>query len=304
MRGCAVVVPRGGEAASLVVAHTDDGTAAAWELDTGERTGFAIGGAVDWARGAAAGPDGAWVLVPADLTALRRWNPVTGTVLGTLTADAEIAGFALDPTGSWAVAACRDGTLARWDVATGHPLPPLAIPSASSVSSGPPGVPGPPGPRGAADACAVSPDGRWVAAGGEDRTVRLWAAATGRLHRELAGHTDSVFGVVFSPDGELLVSAAADHTVRVWQVDDGASVVTLTGHQHTVRSGRFSPDGAWLATAGGDGALLIWDATTWTCAAVMRFDGGARDCAWLPPELGGGIILACSAGLYRYDLDT
>ncbi|WP_261574251.1 NB-ARC domain-containing protein [Frankia gtarii] len=262
---------------------------AVWELDTGERTGVAIGGAADRVRGAATGPDGAWVLVPADLTTLRRWNPVTGAVLGTLTADAEIVGFALDPTGSWAVAACRDGTLPRWDATTGRPLPPLATSSAA---------------RSAVDACSVSPDGRWVAAGGKGRTVQLWQAATGRLHRELAGHTDTILGVAFSPDGGLLASAAADHTVRIWQVDDGAPVATLTGHLHTVRSARFSPDGAWLATAGGDGALLVWDATIWTCAAVMRFDGGARDCAWLPPELGGGIILACSAGLHRYDLDT
>ncbi|WP_255355875.1 WD40 repeat domain-containing protein [Frankia sp. CpI1-P] len=296
MRGCAVVAPRGGESASLVVAYTDDGTAV-WDLDTGERTGVAIGGVADRVRGAEAGPDGAWVLVPADLTALRRWDPVTGAVLGTLTADAEITGFALDPTGSWAVAACRDGTLPRWDVMTGHPLPPLAAPPA------PTDVSGPPVPRGAVEACAVSPDGRWVAAGGEGRTVRLWEVATGRLRRELAGHTDGVLGVAFSPDGGLLASAAADHTVRVWLVGDGASVATLTGHQHTVRSARFSPDGAWLATAGGDGALLVWDTTSWTCAAVMRFDGGARDCVWLPPELGGGIILACSAGLHRYDLD-
>ncbi|MCM3922054.1 NB-ARC domain-containing protein [Frankia sp. AiPs1] len=286
MRGCVVVASHERGVAPRVVAYSDHGTAAAWDLATGELTGTAVAGTVEMARGVEASPDGAWVLVPETLTALRRWDPVTGAVGGTLTADAEISSFALDPTGTWAVATCMDGTLRRWDVASGLLMP------------------GPPASRGSAEACAVSPDGRWIAVGGEDRSVRLWEAATDRLHRELAGHTGTILGVAFSPDGRLLASAAADHTVRVWPVDHDTSVVTLTGHLHTVRCARFSPDGAWLATAGGDGALLVWDATTWTCAAVMRFDGGARDCVWLPPGLGGGLILACSAGLYRYDLDT
>src|SRR5262249_8124067 len=58
---------------------------------------------------------------------------------------------------------------------------------------------------------ARSPDGRWMAAGLVDRTIRLWSVQTGQVANVLRGHTALVLDVAFSPDGSQLASAAYDN---------------------------------------------------------------------------------------------
>ena len=106
-------------------------------------------------------------------------------------------------------------------------------------------------------AIAMSQDGRWLASGSHDRTIKLWSLPSGDLVHRWTGHKNSITDVAFSPDGRFVAAASADKTVSLWSVDQTNQTASLTGHRQSVRTVRFSPDGRLLITAS-DKELKTW----------------------------------------------
>ena len=75
---------------------------------------------------------------------------------------------------------------------------------------------------------AFCPDGKHIASGSADKTIRMWDAEMGKLvGGPLRGHTSLVRSVALSPDGKHTALGSADKTVRVWDADATEIVATL-----------------------------------------------------------------------------
>jgi WD40 repeat protein len=114
---------------------------------------------------------------------------------------------------------------------------------------------------GAVCSVSFSPDGKRVASGSDDGTVRVWDLATGQAV-VLKGHKHVVSQVCFSPDGKRLASASWDKTVRIWDLATSRAVMVWTGWG-PARSVSFSPVGNRLAIGGfSTPPLVVWDLAT------------------------------------------
>jgi glucose repression regulatory protein TUP1 len=118
---------------------------------------------------------------------------------------------------------------------------------------------------------AVSPDGKFLAAGSLDRAVRVWDTDKGTLVEHLEGHKDSVYSVAFSPNGSELLSGSLDKTIKLWELNGPRTMTapgpplagickrTFVGHKDSVLSVALSPDGKWVVSGSKDRGVQFWN---------------------------------------------
>jgi WD40 repeat protein len=135
---------------------------------------------------------------------------------------------------------------------------------------------------------AVLGDGR-VVSGSDDKTLRVWNAATGECERTLDGHTDRVKSLAVLGDGRV-VSGSDDDTLRVWNAATGECERTLEGHTYIVTSLAVLGDGR-VVSGSGDKTLRVWNAATGECERTLE---GHTDWISSSVVLGDGRVVSGS----------
>ena len=104
---------------------------------------------------------------------------------------------------------------------------------------------------------AFSRDGKMLASGGTDNTIRIWDVEARRELRTMAGHTASVESMDFSPDGRLLASASDDGSTFLWDTKTGEHLLTLISLDDGAEWMVVTPQGLF------DGTPVSWNQILW-----------------------------------------
>ncbi len=109
----------------------------------------------------------------------------------------------------------------------------------------------------------LSDDGKLLATGGLDETVKVWDAETGRPRRPISGNEGALNCLAFHPEGNLLAGASSrlfvdDMGIHLWDLTTGREVRKLTGFQSNVQALRFDPKGRHLITGCENGEVRLF----------------------------------------------
>ncbi|MEQ9411306.1 MAG: protein kinase [Fuerstiella sp.] len=116
--------------------------------------------------------------------------------------------------------------------------------------------------------CSLRPDGRFLAVGSADHTVRLWDLRSRISRRVLSGHRDEVNKVRYSADASLIATASDDGTARIYDAETGALVGRVETHAAPVHGLDFIGGNHHVVTGGYDGLLCVSSSAGERLAAI------------------------------------
>ena len=177
---------------------------------------------------------------------IRLWEVSSGRCIRVFKGHTDhVESVCLSADGRWAMSGSIDGTFRFWRVSSGRCIRSFET-------------------KGHVYSLSFSRNGRWalVAEGSE---VSMWDIAKGQRLRTFAGHTGTVFSVVFSADDKRVLSGSSDQTLCLWEISTGRCIRVFKGHIDAVMSVSISSSGRWVLSGSNDTTLRLWDTSTGRC---------------------------------------
>ena len=281
-----------------------DGVLRLWELPRGE-----LLAAVQVHNGplyaVALSADGRLVATGSWDGTVRLFEAPGGQLLATLQGHTGVIwGVALSADGHLLASGSFDGTISVWEApfSDGDALErwarrsPAGEQSAHATTADVQPLMALNGHAGGVRCIALTSEGRLLASGGYDETVRVWDVPRAQLLTAFPGHTGGVRGVALSAHGEVVASGSFDGTIRVWDAPvaerdaadwsmgrasasgrhlavpshPGRLTATLQGHAGVIWGLALNAEGHLLASGGYDGNIRLWEAPSGQQLATLQ----------------------------------
>lgn len=139
-------------------------------------------------------------------------------------------------------------------------------------------------------------EGRRLASGSRDRTIKIWSLR-GKLERTLDAHVKGVDVLCFSADDEL-ISGGGDGSVTVWSWPKGVARLEIEAHEGPVYTLGVSRDGRLIATGGADETIGLWSSEDGEL--VHRLEVGPRGMAFVFTSDGEHLVTGAHGDTLRF----
>jgi WD40 repeat protein len=243
----------------ILATASDDNIIKLWDINQLQEI-FSLVGHSHAVKSVAFSPDGQILASGSWDKTVKLWDVNTGKEIYTLTRhQLQVTSVAFSPQGELLASASFDRTICLWQLPATEVLQKYKE-AAGKFKNRPDftllGTLS--GHAWAVLTVAFSPDGKILATGSDDNTIKLWEVNTGQVITTLLGHSWSVVAVTFTADGTMLISASRDRTVKLWKVSTAEEIATLSGHADSLSTVAVSPDAQLIASGSRDKTIKLW----------------------------------------------